>query len=204
VTWEEFLEKLRSHHRLEDLSITDIAPKEEEDEEREIVCHKAVFKAIKDLFYKEREALDGYVDTLSFIFKIRTTNSTRIHLSQIVRVVSSSIGVQTETLEQLLTRVSLAAPKFIVWNEFVQFLTKRGRVVDITRGLLKEHQVFVQEMSLQNFRLIPALDEKENNDPNKRAVDLKKFHKEACQERPFQKICHGKIPKFSEIPLKLY
>lgn len=199
ITWPEFLLSLQNHRRLQNLTYMDVGNKEEDEDFSRIDCHYSIMKCIKEIFEKEAAKMEGYVDTLELVFRLRTSNSIRNHLGQVARRSFKGMSMMTETLDQLLSRVSLGAPRFLLWNEFIQFFTKRGSIYDITRQGATD-QLFLDKNRLKQEEinrndniftdLIFEANADETGDKKKDEVEqMKTIHKLILDERPFGEIC---------------
>lgn len=86
--------------------------------------HMQFFKDIFDSMPKKRQA---FAETMSFIDSIRGDDRYVLGRRDPARRKSQHFELESENIEQTLNRLEMEAEKYISWDDFVQFFTRRGR-----------------------------------------------------------------------------
>jgi len=86
--------------------------------------HMQFFQQIFDAQPKKRQA---FVETMSFIDSIRGDDRYVMCRRDPARRKAQHFDLQAENIEQTLNRLEMEAEKYISWDDFVQYFTRRGR-----------------------------------------------------------------------------
>jgi len=86
--------------------------------------HMDFFRKVFDSMPKKRQS---YVETMSFIDRIRGDDHYIGSRRDPARRKANNFTLPSENIEEVINRVETEAEKYISWDDFVQFFTRRGR-----------------------------------------------------------------------------